>query len=199
MRTERPGRIIFLLPQATQRRFTPSSTTLWPADCWCPHLTTSQSDCGTWTVERRSKSSVDTRTRWVTEINTAIKSWKTRLNKSNATYRLFGQQFGYILVCLAFLFFSLFSLCPCLGYIQIFGMAWSPDGKLLATVCKDGKVCIYDPRKSAEPVQVCKLMNKCNHFQSLNKTLHTHTLFSFLLPGGPRSRGPQRSSCGVGV
>uniref|UniRef100_A0A671YFK9 Coronin n=1 Tax=Sparus aurata TaxID=8175 RepID=A0A671YFK9_SPAAU len=36
---------------------------------------------------------------------------------------------------------------------QIFGMAWSPDGKLLATVCKDGKVRIYDPRKSAEPVQ----------------------------------------------
>uniref|UniRef100_A0AAZ3SPF5 Coronin n=1 Tax=Oncorhynchus tshawytscha TaxID=74940 RepID=A0AAZ3SPF5_ONCTS len=36
---------------------------------------------------------------------------------------------------------------------QIFGMAWSPDGKLLATVCKDGKLRIYDPRKSADPVQ----------------------------------------------
>ncbi|CAJ1075050.1 coronin-7-like isoform X3 [Xyrichtys novacula] len=36
---------------------------------------------------------------------------------------------------------------------QIFGMAWSPDGKLLATVCKDGKVRIYDPRKSDAPVQ----------------------------------------------
>lgn len=160
MRTDRPGRIIFLLPQATRRRFTPSSTTLWPADCWCPHLTTSQSDSGTWTVERRSKSSVDTRTRWVTKISIAIKPWKTCLNKSNATYRLFVQQFGYTLVCLAFFFFSLFSFCPFLGYIQIFGMAWSPDGKLLATVCKDGKVRIYDPRKSAEPVQVCKLMNK---------------------------------------
>ncbi|XP_036408139.1 coronin-7-like isoform X1 [Megalops cyprinoides] len=36
---------------------------------------------------------------------------------------------------------------------QIFGMAWSPDGRFLATVCKDGKVRIYDPRKSTEPVQ----------------------------------------------
>ncbi|XP_072299410.1 coronin-7-like isoform X1 [Eucyclogobius newberryi] len=36
---------------------------------------------------------------------------------------------------------------------QVFGMAWSPDGKLLATVCKDGKVRIYDPRKSTTPVQ----------------------------------------------
>ncbi|KAJ8346047.1 hypothetical protein SKAU_G00302400 [Synaphobranchus kaupii] len=30
---------------------------------------------------------------------------------------------------------------------QIFGLAWSPDGQFLATVCKDGKVRIYDPRK----------------------------------------------------
>ncbi|XP_070779150.1 coronin-7 [Enoplosus armatus] len=36
---------------------------------------------------------------------------------------------------------------------QVFGMAWSPDGKFLATVCKDGKVRIYDPRKSTAPVQ----------------------------------------------
>uniref|UniRef100_A0A7N9ATJ1 Coronin n=1 Tax=Mastacembelus armatus TaxID=205130 RepID=A0A7N9ATJ1_9TELE len=36
---------------------------------------------------------------------------------------------------------------------QVFGIAWSPDGKLLATVCKDGKVRIYDPRKSTAPVQ----------------------------------------------
>ncbi|KAM6957237.1 coronin-7 [Aplochiton taeniatus] len=36
---------------------------------------------------------------------------------------------------------------------QIFGLGWSPDGKLLATVCKDGRVRIYDPRKSSEPIQ----------------------------------------------
>ncbi|MEQ2205505.1 hypothetical protein XENOCAPTIV_001133, partial [Xenoophorus captivus] len=29
------------------------------------------------------------------------------------------------------------------------------DGKLLATVCKDGKVRVYDPRNSTAPVQVC--------------------------------------------
>ncbi|KAF7698253.1 coronin-7 isoform X1 [Silurus meridionalis] len=36
---------------------------------------------------------------------------------------------------------------------QIFGMAWSPSGKFLATVCKDGKVRLFDPRKSTEPIQ----------------------------------------------
>uniref|UniRef100_W5M359 Coronin n=1 Tax=Lepisosteus oculatus TaxID=7918 RepID=W5M359_LEPOC len=36
---------------------------------------------------------------------------------------------------------------------QIFSLAWSPDGKFLATVCKDGKMRIYDPRKSTEPTQ----------------------------------------------
>ncbi|XP_047213086.1 coronin-7-like isoform X2 [Girardinichthys multiradiatus] len=36
---------------------------------------------------------------------------------------------------------------------QVFGIAWSPDGKLLATVCKDGKVRVYDPRNSTAPVQ----------------------------------------------
>ncbi|XP_029432457.1 coronin-7-like isoform X1 [Rhinatrema bivittatum] len=36
---------------------------------------------------------------------------------------------------------------------QIFSLAWSPDGQLLATVSKDGKVRLYEPRKSTEPVQ----------------------------------------------
>ncbi|XP_072459462.1 coronin-7 [Notamacropus eugenii] len=36
---------------------------------------------------------------------------------------------------------------------QIFSMAWSPDGQLLATVCKDGRVRIFDPRRSADPIQ----------------------------------------------
>lgn len=45
-------------------------------------------------------------------------------------------------------------LYPLVLAVQVFCMAWSPDGKLLATVCKDGKVRIYDPRKSTTPVQV---------------------------------------------
>nr|XP_033770813.1 coronin-7-like isoform X4 [Geotrypetes seraphini] len=36
---------------------------------------------------------------------------------------------------------------------QILSLAWSPDGQLLATVCKDGKVRLYDPRRSTKPVQ----------------------------------------------
>ncbi|XP_051905594.1 coronin-7-like isoform X1 [Hippocampus zosterae] len=36
---------------------------------------------------------------------------------------------------------------------QVFCMAWSPDGKQLVTVCKDGKIRVYDPRKSDAPVQ----------------------------------------------
>uniref|UniRef100_A0A3Q2Z6P4 Coronin n=1 Tax=Hippocampus comes TaxID=109280 RepID=A0A3Q2Z6P4_HIPCM len=34
---------------------------------------------------------------------------------------------------------------------QVFCMAWSPDGKQLVTVCKDGKIRVYDPRKSDAP------------------------------------------------
>ncbi|KAM5227747.1 coronin-7 [Ctenodactylus gundi] len=34
---------------------------------------------------------------------------------------------------------------------QIFGLAWSPDGRQLATVCKDGRVRVYEPRSGPEP------------------------------------------------
>lgn len=36
---------------------------------------------------------------------------------------------------------------------QIFSLAWSPNGQQLATVSKDGKIRIYNPRQSAQPVQ----------------------------------------------
>uniref|UniRef100_A0ACB8FJU7 Coronin-7 n=1 Tax=Sphaerodactylus townsendi TaxID=933632 RepID=A0ACB8FJU7_9SAUR len=36
---------------------------------------------------------------------------------------------------------------------QIFSMAWSPNGCHLATVCKDGKVRVYEPRQAAQPTQ----------------------------------------------
>ncbi|XP_069342303.1 coronin-7 [Eulemur rufifrons] len=36
---------------------------------------------------------------------------------------------------------------------QIFGLAWSPDGQQLATICKDGRVRVYDPRSGPEPLQ----------------------------------------------
>ncbi|XP_012867015.1 PREDICTED: coronin-7 isoform X3 [Dipodomys ordii] len=36
---------------------------------------------------------------------------------------------------------------------QIFGLAWSPNGQQLATVCKDGRVRVYQPRSSPEPLQ----------------------------------------------
>ncbi|EQB77562.1 Coronin 7 (WD-repeat tumor rejection antigen)-like protein [Camelus ferus] len=36
---------------------------------------------------------------------------------------------------------------------QIFGLAWSPNGQQLATVCKDGHLRIYEPRSGSEPLQ----------------------------------------------
>ncbi|RLV71539.1 hypothetical protein DV515_00017345 [Chloebia gouldiae] len=36
---------------------------------------------------------------------------------------------------------------------QIFSMAWSPDGKQLATVSKDGRIRLYEPRRSSQPQQ----------------------------------------------
>lgn len=40
--------------------------------------------------------------------------------------------------------------------LQIFGLAWSPDGQHLATVCKDGHLRVYEPRGGPEPLQVSK-------------------------------------------
>ncbi|XP_006897536.1 PREDICTED: coronin-7 [Elephantulus edwardii] len=36
---------------------------------------------------------------------------------------------------------------------QIFSLAWSPDGKQLATVCKDGHVRVFEPRSNPESLQ----------------------------------------------
>lgn len=35
---------------------------------------------------------------------------------------------------------------------QVFSGAWSPDGKYLSTVCKDGKLRIFNPRKYQQPL-----------------------------------------------
>ncbi|XP_022327050.2 coronin-7-like [Crassostrea virginica] len=40
----------------------------------------------------------------------------------------------------------------CVHPDQVFCAAWSPDGKYLCTVCKDGKIRIFNPRRSKEPV-----------------------------------------------
>lgn len=36
---------------------------------------------------------------------------------------------------------------------QIFSFCWSPCGSQCATVCKDGKIRVYNPRKSEEPIR----------------------------------------------
>ncbi|XP_014681758.1 PREDICTED: coronin-7-like [Priapulus caudatus] len=36
---------------------------------------------------------------------------------------------------------------------QVYSFAWSPDGKYSATLCKDQKLRIYNPRSSTEPIQ----------------------------------------------
>lgn len=36
---------------------------------------------------------------------------------------------------------------------QIFDLAWSPCGKFVASVCKDGKIRVYNPRKSETPIR----------------------------------------------
>ncbi|XP_030567472.1 coronin-7 isoform X4 [Drosophila novamexicana] len=44
--------------------------------------------------------------------------------------------------------------CALTGHTdQIFDFAWSPCGKLGASVCKDGKIRVYNPRQSETPVR----------------------------------------------
>ncbi|XP_030245542.1 coronin-7 isoform X3 [Drosophila navojoa] len=44
--------------------------------------------------------------------------------------------------------------CTLTGHTdQIFDFAWSPCGKLGASVCKDGKIRVYNPRKSETPIR----------------------------------------------
>lgn len=34
----------------------------------------------------------------------------------------------------------------------MFSLSWSPCGKLIATVCKDSVLRVYEPRVSAQPI-----------------------------------------------
>jgi len=43
--------------------------------------------------------------------------------------------------------------CLCLLW-QIFSFAWSSDGKSCATLCKDAKIRVFEPRSSTDPVSV---------------------------------------------
>jgi coronin-7 len=36
--------------------------------------------------------------------------------------------------------------------LQVFGLSWSPSGAQLATVSKDRKIRVYDPRQQTMPV-----------------------------------------------
>lgn len=36
---------------------------------------------------------------------------------------------------------------------QVYSFCWSPCGKFAATVCRDGKIRIYNPRKSENPIR----------------------------------------------
>jgi len=44
---------------------------------------------------------------------------------------------------------------------QIFCLAWHPDGKYLATFCKDRKIRIYDPVNDVEVLRVSFLLLFC--------------------------------------
>uniref|UniRef100_A0A1A9V0J8 Coronin n=1 Tax=Glossina austeni TaxID=7395 RepID=A0A1A9V0J8_GLOAU len=49
---------------------------------------------------------------------------------------------------------SMIDKCTLSGHTdQIFDFAWSPCGKFGATVCKDGKIRMYNPRKSEAPIR----------------------------------------------
>ena len=42
---------------------------------------------------------------------------------------------------------------PLQGHMeQIFSSEWSPSGQYLATVCKDGKIRIFNPRTGSTPI-----------------------------------------------
>ena len=48
------------------------------------------------------------------------------------------------------------TLCDCIFiFLKIFSFAWSCDGRRCATSCKDGKIRVYDPRASQDPIAVC--------------------------------------------
>lgn len=46
---------------------------------------------------------------------------------------------------------------------QLFAMAWSHDGTLLATVCRDQRIRIYNPRESTSPTHVSPCAAECVH------------------------------------
>ena len=64
------------------------------------------------------------------------------------------------------LIFCIVEAMICLSYsmilpVKVFCLAWSPCGKLCATVCKDGKIRVYEPRISADPIRVGVLIICC--------------------------------------
>ena len=39
-------------------------------------------------------------------------------------------------------------------FVKVFGLAWSPCGSYIASVCKDGKVRIFEPRAIRAAIRV---------------------------------------------
>jgi len=58
------------------------------------------------------------------------------------------------MVCLSAVILAVLLRRMCVAGQQIFHLAWSADGKRCATLCKDGKIRVYEPRISTEPVAV---------------------------------------------